>query len=184
MACLVIDDAGRAGGSKIVEACAAAAVRSVKRGEPFVFRLPDAAGINLVHGDWVIAAMLDLARMPSGPGRTYHLTAPKSILFRDLGGILTHLVPNLALQFEPEFQRSDLPDASRLFDKAAAEWLPCFAANLPFDRTHAARDLSPALRRPVLKLKPFVESCLRAERDRVAERPDTRGVGVAGHVVA
>jgi hypothetical protein len=122
----------------------------------------------------VIAAMLDLARMPSGPGRTYHLTAPKSTLFRDLGGILSGLVPNLTIQFEPDFQRSDLPDSSRLFDKASTELRPYFEADIQFDRTHASRDLSPALRKPVLKLKPFVESRLRVELDRVAERQAAR----------
>jgi nucleoside-diphosphate-sugar epimerase len=181
---IVIDTSELAGGFNIVEACTAAVARAVKRGEPFVFRLPDTAGINLVHADWVIAAMFDLARMPSGPGRTYHLTAPKSTLFRDIGGILASLVPNLTLQFEPQFQRSDLPDASRSFDKAAADWLPYFATDLQFDRTHAARDLSPALRRPVLKLKPFVESRLRAELDHAAERPDARGADVVDQAAA
>jgi nucleoside-diphosphate-sugar epimerase len=171
---VVVDDAGGTGGFKIVDTCAFAVALAVKRNEPFVFRLPDSAGINLVHSDWVIAAMLDLARMPSGPGRTYHLTAPESTRFRDIGGILNRLVPNLTMQFEPDFQRSDLPDASKLFDKAAAELRPYFEAQIQFDRTHAARDLSPPLRKPALKLKPFVELRLRAEMDRVAARQAAR----------
>jgi len=171
---VVVDDSGGTGGFKIVDACAFAVARAVKRHEPFVFRLPETAGINLVHSDWVIAAMLDLARMPSGPGRTYHLTAPKPTLLRDIGGILTGLVPNLRMQFEPGFQRSDLPDASKLFDKASMELRPYFEAEVNFDRTHAARDLSPALRKPALHLKPFVETRLRAELDRVTERDAAR----------
>lgn len=171
---VVVDDAGGAGGFKIVDACAFAVARAVVRHEPFVFRLPATAGINLVHSDWVIAAMLDLARLPSGPGRTYHLTAPKPTLFRDIGGILSGLVPNLTIQFEPAFQRSDLPDASKLFDKASLELRPYFEADVTFDRTHAARDLSPALRKPALHLKPFVEARLRAELERSAQRDAER----------
>jgi len=171
---VVIDNSGLTGGFKIVDACAFAVAMAVHRHEAFVFRLPATAGINLVHSDWVIAAMIDLARMPSGSGRTYHLTAPQSTLLRDIGGILTTLVPNLTMQFEPDFQRSDLPDSSKLFDKASAELRPYFEADVQFDRTHAARDLSPALRKPALKLKPFVELRLRAELDRVAQRKAAR----------
>ena len=171
---VVVDDAGGTGGFKIVDTCAFAVALAVQRNEPFVFRLPDTAGINLVHSDWVIAAMLDLARLPSGPGRTYHLTAPQPTLFRDIGGILTGLIPNLTMQFEPDFQRSDLPDSSKLFDKASTELRPYFEAQVQFDHTHAARDLSPALRKPALKLKPFVELRLRAELDRVAGRQAAR----------
>jgi nucleoside-diphosphate-sugar epimerase len=165
---VVVGHSSLTGGFKFADACTSAVALAIKRGEPFVFRLPPTAGINLVHGDWVIAAMIDLARMPSGPGRTYHLTAPQSTSFRDIGGILTGVAPNLTLQFEPDFQRSDLPDASRLFDKASADFRPYFEAAIQFDRTHAARDLSPHLRRPVLHLKPFLETRLRAELDRAA----------------
>jgi nucleoside-diphosphate-sugar epimerase len=169
---VVIDNPGPTGGLKIVDACAASVALAVKRSEPFVFRLPAEASVNFVHSDWVIAAMLDLARMPSGPGRTYHLTAPASTPFRDIGGILTSLLPKLTLQFEPDFQLSDLPDASRHFERATAEWRPYFEVAVQFDRTHAVRDLSASLRRPALKLKPFVESRLRAELDRVAAARD------------
>jgi nucleoside-diphosphate-sugar epimerase len=171
---VVIDNSGRTVGFKIVDACASAVALAARRQEAFVFRLRETAGINLVHSDWVIAAMLDLARMPSGPGRTYHLTAPQATLFRDLGGILAGLVPNLRMQFEPDFLYSDLPNASKLFDKAATELRPYFEAAVQFDRTHAARDLSPALRRPVLKLKQFVEMRLRIERARVNEGESNR----------
>ena len=124
--------------------------------------------------------MLDLARMPSGPGRTYHLTAPQPTLFRDIGGILAGLVPNLRMQFEPDFQRSDLPNASKLFDKAATELRPYFEADVQFDRTHASRDLSPALRRPELQLKQFVKERLNVELGRVAEREAARARPMTG----
>jgi nucleoside-diphosphate-sugar epimerase len=167
---VVIDNSGSTGGFKIVDACAFAVALAVKRHEAFVFRLTETAGINLVHSDWVIAAMLDLARLPSGSGHTYHLTAPQPTRFRDIGAILASLVPNLRMQFEPDFQRSDLPNASKLFDKAAAGLRPYFEVSVQFDRTHVARDLSPRLRRPELNLKKFVEERLRAELDRVALR--------------
>ena len=176
---VVVDDSGSTGGFKIVDACAFAVALAVKRHESFVFRLPTTAGINMVHSDWVIAAMLDLARLPSGSGRTYHLTAPQPTLFRDIGGILTTFVPHLTVQFEPDFLRSDLPDSSRLFDKAASDLRPYFEAKVQFDRTHAARDLSPALRKPVLKLKPFVEERMRAELDRVTKRRAARAAAVS-----
>jgi dihydroflavonol-4-reductase len=172
---VVIDNRGPTGGARIIEACVASVALAVKRGEPFVFRLPDSATLNFVHSDWVIATMLDLAQMPSGPGRTYHLTAPASTPFRDIGGILTSLLPKLTMQFEPDFQLSDLPDASRLFERATAEWRPYFETAVQFDRTHAVRDLSAALRRPAMKLKPFIESLLRAELDRVPAAREKTG---------
>jgi nucleoside-diphosphate-sugar epimerase len=171
---VVIDNSGLTGGFKIVDACAFSVALAVKRHEAFVFRLPETAGINMVHSDWVIAAMLDLARMPSGTGRTYHLTATQPTLFRDIGGILGALVPHLRIQFEPDFLRSDLPNSSKFFDKAASELRPYFEAILQFDRTHTARDLSPALRRPVLDLKHFVESRLMVEVERVTARETAR----------
>jgi nucleoside-diphosphate-sugar epimerase len=176
---VVVDDLGDTGGFKIVDACAFAVALAVKQGEPFVFRLPPTAGINLVHSDWIVAAMLDLARMPSGPGRTYHLTAPKPTFFRDIGGILTRLVPGLKMSFEPELKRSELPTASRLFDKAASDLRPYFEADVNFDRTHAGRDLSPKLKQTAIDLKPFVEVRLRAELARIDERQAKRAGVVA-----
>ena len=171
---VVIDNSGLTGGFKIVDACAFAVAMAVRRREEFVFRLPDSAGINMVHSDWLIEAMLDLARMPSGPGRTYHLTACNPTLFRDIADILSELVPDLQIRFEPNFLRSDLPNSSKLFDKAATELRPYFEAKVNFDRMHVASDLSPALRQPVLKLRQFVEMRLRAELDRLSERQAAR----------
>jgi nucleoside-diphosphate-sugar epimerase len=175
---VVVDDSGATGGFKIVDACAFAVALAVKRGEPFIFRLPLHAGINMVHSNWVIAAMLDLARMPSGPGRTYHLTSPRPTLFRDIGAILAKLVPELKMHFEPDVARSELPSASRIFDKAASELRPYFVADVRFDRTHACRDLSPVLGHPVLDLKPFVEMRLRAELNRIEQRQAARGAAL------
>jgi nucleoside-diphosphate-sugar epimerase len=141
---VVVDDSGATGGFKIVDACAFAVALAVKRGEPFIFRLPPHAGINMVHSNWVIAALLDLARMPSGPGRTYHLTAPQPTLFRDIGAVLMKLVPGLKVRFEPDLTRSELPSAG---DKS---------------------------RQAMLDLKPFVELRLRAELDRVTRREAVR----------
>ncbi len=154
----------------MVDACAYAVALAVKRGEPFVFRLQRAANINMIHSDWVIAAMSDLARLPSGPGRTYHLTAPRSTYFRDIAVILEKIVPNLKVEFEPDLKRSDLPSASKIFDKAVTEIRPYFDAEIHFDRTNTERDLSPGMKESPLDLAPFVKNRLETELGRIAHR--------------
>jgi nucleoside-diphosphate-sugar epimerase len=167
---VVVDDVGGTGGFKMVDACAYAVALAVKRGEPFVFRTSADANLNLVHSDWVIAAMADLARLPSGPGRAYHLTAPRDTYLRDIGAILEMLVPNLKMSFEPNLKRAELPAASKIFDKAITEVRPYFDADIHFDRTNTDRDLSPGTGNEAIDLRPFVESRLRAEMTRVAHR--------------
>ena len=167
---VVVDDMGGTGGFKMVDACAYAVALAVKRGEPFVFRLHPTANLNLIHSDWVIAAMLDLARMPSGPGRTYHLTAPRDTYLRDIAALLEVLVSNLKISFEPDLKRADLPTASKIFDKAITEIRPYFDAEIHFDRTNTNHDLSSAVKESPLDLAPFVESRLRAELGRIAHR--------------
>ncbi len=167
---VVVDDMGGTGGFKMVDACAYAVALAVKRGEPFVFRLRPTANLNLIHSDWVIAAMSDLARMPSGTGRTYHLTAPRDTYLRDIAAILEKLVPDLKIGFEPDVKRAELPTASKIFDKAITELRAYFDAEIHFDRTNTDRDLSPGVKESPLDLAPFVESRLRAELERIAHR--------------
>jgi nucleoside-diphosphate-sugar epimerase len=167
---VVVDDASGTGGFKMVDACAYAVALAVQRGEPFVFRFPESASINLVHSDWVIEAMADLARLPSGPGVAYHLTAPRPTFFRDIAAILESRVPNLRLSFAPDLQRSDLPTASKIFDKAVADLRPYFASGIAFDRTQTERDLDPGLRQLPLDLAPFVDRRLQSELAKVAHR--------------
>jgi nucleoside-diphosphate-sugar epimerase len=167
---VVVDDNSGPGGFKIVDACAYAVALAVKRGEPFVFRTSDRAGMNLVHSDWVIAALGDLARLPSGPGVTYHLTAPKPTYFREIAAILEKRVPNLKVSFEPDWKRAQLPSASKIFDKAVTELYPYFTSDIQFDRTHTTRDLSPDVRELPLDLVPFVARRLQAELEKVAHR--------------
>ncbi|HEX4141746.1 MAG TPA: SDR family oxidoreductase [Candidatus Methylacidiphilales bacterium] len=167
---VVVDDVGGTGGFKMVDACAYAVALAVKRGEPFVFRMKHDANLNLVHSDWVIAAMADLARLPSGAGRTYHLTAHRDTYLRDIGVLLGTLVPNLKISFEPGLTRADLPSASKIFDKAATEVRPYLDADVHFDRTNTDRDLSPGTGSEAMDLAPFVESRLRSEMVRVAHR--------------
>jgi nucleoside-diphosphate-sugar epimerase len=164
---VVVDDSGATGGFKMVDACAYAVALAVRRGEPFVFRLDPAASLNLIHNDWVTAALIDLARLPSGPGRTYHLAAPRATRFSDIGQILEKLVPSLKIGFAPESQRRDLPTASKIFDKAVADLRPYLETDVVFDLTYTLRDLSPAVREAPLDLAPFVESRLRAELARL-----------------
>jgi nucleoside-diphosphate-sugar epimerase len=167
---VVVDDAGGTGGFKMVDACAYAVALAVKRGEPFVFRLRPTANLNLIHSDWVIAAMADLARMPSGAGQTYHLTAPRSTYLRDVAAILEVLVPELKVSFAPDLKRAEMPTASKIFDKAITELRPYFDADIQFDRTNTDRDLSAAVKEATLDLAPFVESRLKAELIRIALR--------------
>ncbi|HEY0255818.1 MAG TPA: hypothetical protein VGC39_00130, partial [Candidatus Methylacidiphilales bacterium] len=112
----------------------------------------------------------DLARMPSGPGRTYHLTAPRSTYFRDIAAILEKVVPTLKVSFEPDLQRSDLPSASKIFDKAVTEIRPYFDADVHFDRSNTERDLSPGMKELPLDLALFVKSRLESELVRIAHR--------------
>ena len=167
---VVVDDMGGTGGIKMVDACAYAVALAVRRGEPFVFRLPRTANINLIHSDWVIAAMSDLARLPSGNSQTYHLSAPRDTYFSDIAAILEVYVPDLKVSFEPDLTRSDLPTASKIFDKAVTEIRPYFDADIHFDRTNTDRDLSPAVHESELDLIPFVQSRLQAEIVRVEQR--------------
>jgi nucleoside-diphosphate-sugar epimerase len=167
---VVVDDMGGTGGFKMVDACAYAVALAVKRGEPFVFRLRETANLNLIHSDWVIAAMSDLARMPSGPGLTYHLTAPRDTYLRDIALLLEGLVPELKVGFEPNLKRAELPTASKIFDKAITELRAYFDAEINFDRTNTDRDLSPAVKESPLDLAPFVQSRLQAELGRIVHR--------------
>jgi nucleoside-diphosphate-sugar epimerase len=167
---VVVDDSGGTGGFKMVDACAYAVALAVKRGEPFVFRLRESANLNLIHSDWVIAALADLARMPSGSGRTYHLTAPRDTYLRDIAAILESHVPDLKVSFEPDLTRAQMPSASKIFDKAITEVRPYLDADVHFDRTNTDHDLSAAVTESPLDLVPFVESRLQAEIVRIAHR--------------
>jgi nucleoside-diphosphate-sugar epimerase len=167
---VVVDDVGGTGGFKMVDACAYAVALAVKRGEPFVFRMKEDANLNLVHSDWVISAMADLARLPSGPGRAYHLTAHRDTYLREIAAILEKIVANLKISFEPGLTRAELPTASKIFDKAMTEVRPYLDADIHFDRTNTDRDLSPSVGSEAIDLRPFVESRLQAEMARVAHR--------------
>jgi nucleoside-diphosphate-sugar epimerase len=167
---VVVDDRSGTGGFKMVDACAYAVALALKRGEPFVFRLQPTANLNLVHSDWVIAAMADLARLPSGRGQAYHLTAPRDTYLRDIGAILEGIVPQLKMNFEPGLTRAELPTASKIFDKAITEVRPYLDADVHFDRTNTDRDLSPAVKQAPLELAAFVERRLRSEMSREDRR--------------
>jgi nucleoside-diphosphate-sugar epimerase len=167
---VVVDDHGGTGGIKMVDACAYGVALAVKRKEPFVFRMKRTANINLIHNDWVIAAMLDLARLPSGPGKTYHLSSPIDTYFRDIAAILEKVAPGLKVSFSPELTRAELPTASKIFDKAVTEIRPYFDADIHFDRSETDRDLSARVKELPLDLAAFVENRLKAEMHRVAHR--------------
>ena len=167
---VVVDNLGGTSGFKMVDACAYSVALAVKRGEPFVFRLPRTANLNLIHSDWVIAAMLDLARLPSGNGQTYHLTAATDSYFTDIATILESQVPDLKIHFEPDLKRSEIPTASKIFDKAVTEIQQYLTADVHFDRTNTDRDLSPAVTETPLDLEAFVKSRLQSEMVRMVNR--------------
>lgn len=171
---VVVDDQAGTGGIKMMDAAAYAVALAVKRGEPFVFRLKPCANLNMIHSDWVIAALADLARLPSGFGNTYHLTAPRDTHIRDIATILERLVPNLKVSFEPNLQRSDLPTASKIFDKAVTELRQYLEADIHFDRANTNRDLSPNVREHPLDLESYVKHRLQSELERIAHRSDRR----------
>lgn len=171
---LVVDDMGGTGGLKIIDACAYSVGLATKRGEPIIFRFPATASINLVHSDWVIAAMVDLARLPSGSGWTYHLTTPHSTSFGEIAELLRGIVPNLQISFEPGLTRAELPPASRVADKAMNEFLHYLSSGIEFDRTNTERDLSATITETPLDLPAFVQSRLQAELERVAHRQVNR----------
>jgi nucleoside-diphosphate-sugar epimerase len=167
---IVVDDMGGTGGFKMVDACAYAVALALKRGEPFVFRFKPTANANLIHSNWVIAAMSDLARLPSGSGHTYHLTAPADTYFTDIAKIIEQLAPGAKISFEPGLTRAEMPTASKIFDKAITEIRPYLEADIHFDRTNTDRDLSSAVKEPHLELAPFVISRLQSEVARIAHR--------------
>lgn len=167
---VVVDNEGVTNGYKMVDACAYSVALAVKRKEPFVFRMNHDANLNMIHSDWVIAAMTDLARMPSGSGQTYHLTAPKDTYMRDIAALLEGVVPGLKVSFQPDWKRSDMPTASKIFDKAVTEIRQYLEADVHFDRAHTDRDLSPAVQEPHLELDIYVKSRLMAELGRIAHR--------------
>jgi hypothetical protein len=111
-----------------------------------------------------------LARLPSGYGCTYHLTAPRDTYLRDIAAILEVLVPDLKVKFEPDLKRAEIPTASKIFDKAITEIRPYFDADIHFDRANTDRDLSPAVMEAPLDLAPFVQSRLQSELERIAHR--------------
>jgi long-chain acyl-CoA synthetase len=176
---VVVDDEGGTGGFKMVDACAYAVALAAQRGEPFIFRLPPEASINLVHSEWVIAAMIDLARMNRRPPATYHLTAPQATPLRAIAAILEGLVAE-RMRFDPDLPRTDLPAASRIFDKAIADLRPYFEAGVVFDRTNTERDLSPGLAVPPMDLASFVRSRLEAELRRSGRRRSERAARRSG----
>ncbi len=167
---VVVDNEGRTGGLKLADACAYAVALAVKRGEQFVFGLRESANLNMVHADWVIKAMTDLARMPSGTGKTYHISAQQDTYFRDIARLLELLVPGLKVSFEPGLKRSQLPSASKIFAKAVTEIRPYFDADIHFDRSNTDRDLSSNVEEMTLNLADFVKGRLETELGRIAHK--------------
>ena len=84
--------------------------------------------------------------------------------------ILEKVAPGLKVSFEPDLKRSELPTASKIFDKAVTEIAPYFDADIHFDRTNTERDLSPSVKETPINLADFVKGRLQSELGRIAHR--------------
>ncbi len=133
--------------ANMAELCARAITRAWRKGEPFVLRLDPQASIDLVHADWLIAAMIDLARptLSSRTPRSYHLTAPQPSPLAHLAVALKQWLPQVTINFAPQASSADMPDASRRFDRVFEDMKPYVQTPIRFDRSNALRDLSPGL---------------------------------------
>jgi nucleoside-diphosphate-sugar epimerase len=158
---IVMEDSPQTGTPKIADIMSHAIATSIRRRQPFIFRLPIAANANLVHVDWVIAALYDLAGRSNTCGTTYHLTASSETRFADICAWVRHYIPSLEVAFDPSLERSELPTGSKILDRAIEEIRSYFTAGISFDRSHAMRDLAPHLQNHALDLPMLVSARLR-----------------------
>jgi nucleoside-diphosphate-sugar epimerase len=167
---IVMEDAMQSRTPKIADLCAHAFSMAIRRRQRFVFRFDEQAEVNLVHVDWVIAAMLDLAGRPEAIGRTYHLTAARESRFHEIASWVKHFVPHLEVAFEPKAEMADLPTGARIFDRAIDEIRSYLEANVRFDRTWSEQHLSHNLKQHSLDIPQLICARLRDQGFLSAER--------------
>ena len=127
---VVGDDAD--GSPKAIDAVAAAVFAAERAGEPLLVRGPADAALNVVHADWLLAAMSAVAAAPPD-GRTFHLTAARPLRLADVATVV-----------DPATPARELPPVSRRLDRAVAPLRPYLSAGVTFDRANldaAAPDL-------------------------------------------
>ena len=129
---VVVGDDADDGPPKAIDAVAAAVIAAERAGEPLVVRAPADAALNVVHADWLLAAMSAVAAGPHD-GRTFHLTAARPVRLADVAEVV-----------DPATPARELPPVSRRLDRAIGPLRPYLRADVEFDRTNldaAAPDL-------------------------------------------
>ena len=122
---VVVGDDADDGSPKAVDAVAAAVLAAERAGEPLVIRAPADAALNVVHADWLLAAMAAVAAGPHGDGRTFHLTARRPLRLAGVAAVVGPATP-----------ARELPPVSRRLDRALAPLRPYLSAGVDFDRTN------------------------------------------------
>ena len=130
-ALVVGDDAGD-GPPGPVDAVVEAGLAAERAGEPLVIRAPADAALNVVHADWLLAAMSAVAA-GQPDGRTFHLTARRPLRLADVATVV-----------DPATPAGDLPPVSRRLDQVLTPFRADLSPTVEFDRSNldaAAADL-------------------------------------------
>ncbi len=121
---VVVGDDADDGSPKAVDAVAAAVLAADRAGEPLLVRGPADAALNVVHADWLLAALSAVAAAPPD-GRTFHLTARRPLRLADIATVV-----------DPATPARELPPVSRRLDRALAPLRPYLSAGVDFDRAN------------------------------------------------
>ena len=127
-----------AGSGHAIDRVATAVLGAGRSGEPLVIRLPPTASLNVVHADWVHAAMTTLAANPSG--RTYHLTARRPLFLADVAAAAAAIDPSWLVVLDPSAKYRSLTPASRRLDRAITPLRHYLTADVRFDRSQFDAD--------------------------------------------
>lgn len=134
---IVVEDSQATGAPKMTDIMAATIVTALKRREPLIMRYSEKAALNLVHMDWVLDSMRHLVANPAAQGGTFHLVSRKATRIADLLAAAAEAVPGFVYSFKPDIDPIELPNASRILDRAFTDIRPYFYAQIAFDRSRA-----------------------------------------------
>ena len=141
---LVLGSAMFGKGEQIPDLCANAILMALRQGEPeFHFRVSRETRLHLVSLGFVLRAFDTVARSDAPP-RIYHLTPARDMRFADLQMAIEAAVP-IAVKFSPGVPASELPDASRIFDRMIEEVRSYLTEDQIFDRANTEGMLPPEL---------------------------------------
>ncbi len=139
---VIIGDESSSGAGKAVEFLANSIMKVAAQPEsPLTLRLPPNAQLNVVHSDWVLESMMELAAHRV-EGSTYHLTARNSLLFASLADALMSEHSESLLRLDPTADLRSLSPLSRLVDRALNPLRSYLTADVRFDRRNFDRDAS------------------------------------------